>query len=242
MATQHAARPATPIGGAEAAPAARRRDERAAVWVVEDSALYRETLSELIDGSDRMRCARTFADCESALAELARRRELPRVVLMDITVPGIGGIECTRRFRQQNAAIPVVMLTVHQSNDRIFNAICAGASGYLLKSATREEILRGIENVLDGGGAMDRQIARRVLEMFNRMAAPQTDYGLSEREREILQQLVDGATKQQIAERLALSPHTVDGHVRSIYMKLHVHNRGGAVAKAVREHLLRGEP
>lgn len=222
----------------DAAAVPRRYDERAAVWVVEDSPLYRDVIGGILDGSERMRCARSFVDGEGALAELARRRELPRVVLMDIALPGMGGIEATRQLRRHNAAIPVVILSEHQSNDRIFQAICAGASGYLLKSATREEILRGLENVLDGGGVMDRQIARRVLEMFNRLAAPRADYGLSQREREILQLLVDGATKGLIAERLALSPHTVDAHVRSIYTKLHVHNRGGAVAKAVRENLL----
>ncbi|HEU4722624.1 MAG TPA: response regulator transcription factor [Gemmatimonadaceae bacterium] len=215
-----------------------RYDERAPVWVVEDSALYRDAIGEILDESERMRCVHAFADGEAALAELARRRELPRMVLMDIALPGMGGIEATRHFRRHNAAIPVVMLTVHQSTDRIFQAICAGASGYLLKSAPREEIVRGLEDVLDGGGAMDRQIARRVLEMFNHLAAPRADYRLSEREREILHLLVDGATKQGIADRLALSPHTVDAHVRSIYTKLHVHNRGGAVAKAVRENLL----
>jgi DNA-binding NarL/FixJ family response regulator len=130
------------------------------------------------------------------------------------------------------------MLTVHQSNDKIFEAICAGASGYLLKSRPRDEILLGIENVLEGGAAMDAHIARRVLEMFTRMVTPQANYGLSDRERQILQLLVDGHTKSQIAGRLELSPHTIDGHVRNIYMKLHVNNRSGAVAKALREHLL----
>jgi DNA-binding NarL/FixJ family response regulator len=213
-------------------------DLRAPVWVVEDSALFRDTLSDLIDRSPRARCARVFGDGDSALAALAEGRELPRLVLMDIALPGTSGIECTRAIRKHHASIPVVMLTVHQSNDRIFKAICAGASGYLLKSATQDEIVHAIENVLDGGGAMDRQIARRVLEMFSRMATPKADYGLTEREREILQHLVDGSTKNAIAERLALSPHTIDGHVRNIYAKLHVNNRGGAVAKAVRENLL----
>jgi DNA-binding NarL/FixJ family response regulator len=127
---------------------------------------------------------------------------------------------------------------VHQSNDRIFDAICAGASGYLLKSATGAEIVRALEDVLDGGAAMDGQIARRVLDMFTRMTKPQADYGLSDREHQILQLLVEGRTKQQIATQLFLSPHTIDGHVRNIYTKLHVNNRSGAVAKALREHLL----
>jgi DNA-binding NarL/FixJ family response regulator len=130
------------------------------------------------------------------------------------------------------------MLTVHQSNDRIFEAVCAGASGYLLKSAAGPEILDAVERVLDGGAVMDAQIARRVLEMFARFGGPSVDYGLSDRERQILQLLVDGLTKQHIATQLELSPHTVDGHVRNIYMKLHVNNRSGAVAKALRERLL----
>ena len=215
-----------------------RRDHRSPVWVVEDSALFRDTLCDLIDRSDRVRCARTFGDGDSALAALAEGHDLPQLVLMDIALPGMSGIDCTRAIRKRNPSISVVMLTVHQSNDRIFKAICAGASGYLLKSATRDEILQAVVNVLDGGGAMDRQIARRVLEMFSQMATPQTDYGLTGREREILELLVDGRTKNEIAGRLGLSPHTIDGHVRSIYTKLHVNNRGGAVAKAVREHLL----
>ena len=217
---------------------ANRTDHRAPVWVIEDSALYRDTVSELIQQSERLRCAQTFADCEGALAILDNGQELPRLIVMDLSLPGIDGIDGIRGIRRRTPSIPVVMLTVHQSNDRIFEAICAGASGYLLKSATSDEILRGLENVLDGGAAINSQIARRVLDMFSRMATPQSDYGLSERERQILQLLVDGRTKVQIADQLFLSPHTIDGHVRNIYTKLHVNNRSGAVAKALREHLL----
>ena len=222
---------------APATPGA-RYDSRAPVWVIEDSSLYRDTLSELIDRSKRFRCARQFADGQAALDASSNTRELPRVILMDIGLPGMDGIECTRVLRKRMPAIPIVMLTVHQSNDRIFQAICAGASGYLLKSETSETILRGLETALDGGAAIDAQIARRVLEMFSRLATPQADYRLSEREREILELLVDGHTKNRIAAQLDLSPHTIDGHVRNIYTKLHVNNRSGAVAKALKEHLL----
>ncbi|HSA55444.1 MAG TPA: response regulator transcription factor [Gemmatimonadaceae bacterium] len=208
------------------------------LWLVEDNALYRETVSEVLRGSGRFRGVREFADGESALTRFDGRGEIPQLVLMDIALPGMSGIDCVRALRQRTPSVPVVMLTVHQSNDRIFEAICAGASGYLLKSTPGSEIVSAVERVLDGGAAMDAQIARRVLEMFARMASPAADYGLSDRERQILQLLVDGLTKQQIAANLDLSPHTIDGHVRNIYMKLHVNNRSGAVAKALREHLL----
>lgn len=208
------------------------------LWLVEDNALYRETVSELLAGSGRFRGVRTFSDAEGLLAMLDQRVEIPELVLMDIALPGMSGSECVRVLRKRQPTVPVVMLTVHQSNDRIFEAVCAGASGYLLKSSSGPEILDAVERVLDGGAAMDAQIARRVLEMFARLGGPPADYGLSDRERQILQLLVDGLTKQLIADQLDLSPHTIDGHVRNIYMKLHVNNRSGAVAKALRERLL----
>ena len=214
------------------------RDHRAAIWIVEDNELFRQTIRELLDNSERLRCSAAFADCESALTALATAAETPRLILMDIALPGMSGIECVRRIHALKASLPVVMLTVYESNERIFDAICAGASGYMLKSAARDEIIQRIEDVLAGGGAMDAQIARRVLEMFAHMAAPQADYGLSERERQILQRLVSGLTKSAVAADLHLSPHTIDGHVRKIYMKLHVTNRSGAVAKALKENLL----
>ena len=223
------------MNGPAASPSPRHRPP---VWVVEDSELYRQTLAELLERSERFSCPRLFADAESVLEALREGTDLPRLILMDLALPGMSGIECIRTIRRENPSIPIVMLTVHQSNERIFEAVCAGASGYLLKSSPREAILSGVANVLDGGAAMDAQISRRVLEMFARMATPHADYGLSPRESEVLQRLVDGLTKGDIADELGLSPHTVDGHVRNIYAKLHVNNRSGAVARAVREHLL----
>lgn len=208
----------------------------AQIWLVEDSTRFCDAFAAVLttDGFAPPLC---FTRCEDALAAL-ESGGLPDLVLMDIGLPGLDGIEGVRRVKALAPTLPVVMLTVHQDNDRIFAAVCAGASGYLLKSSPRETVVDGIRQVLAGGGAMDAQIARRVLEMFARLAAPQADYGLSEREREILQLLVDGHTKAAIAERLFLSPHTVDGHVRNVYAKLHVHNRSGAVAKALRERLV----
>src|SRR5690348_10943182 len=141
-------------------------DSRAPIWVVEDSPVYRSTVAEVLEQSRRYRCARQFGDAEEALEALGDGRDLPRLILMDLGLPGMNGAECVKAVRRRNPSIPVVMLTVHQSNDRIFEAICAGASGYLLKSCSRDDLMDGIENVLDGGAAMDAQIARRVLQMF----------------------------------------------------------------------------
>ncbi|GAB5533752.1 MAG: response regulator transcription factor [Rubricoccaceae bacterium] len=206
------------------------------VWLVEDNTLYRETISDVIDAVPG-HVASAFGSCEAALGALDAGA-LPDAVLMDIGLPGLGGVEGAEQFQARAPAVPVVMLTVHQDTDTIFRALCAGASGYLLKTATPEAIVEAIAEVRAGGAAMDAQIARRVLTLFTEMAVPRADYGLSGREQEILHQLVDGLTKKLIAERLHLSPHTIDGHIRNIYAKLHVHTRTGAVAKALRERLV----
>lgn len=206
------------------------------VWLVEDNALYRETIAEMVDAETGY-VATAFETCEEALDALDAGA-LPDAVLMDIGLPGMGGVEGVERFQARAPAIPVVMLTVHQDTDTIFRAICAGASGYLLKTATPEAIVAALDEVRAGGAPMDAQIARRVLDLFARLATPRADYGLSDRETEILRHLVDGHTKREIAEALFLSPHTIDGHVRNVYAKLHVHSRGEVVAKALRERLV----
>lgn len=212
-------------------------DERLDVWLVEDNQLFRETITELLNDADAMQCTLACGACEDALNAL-EQGFLPEVILMDIGLPGMSGIEGVRHIKALAPAVHIVMLTVHHDNDQIFQALCAGASGYLLKTAAPHDILRAIAQVRLGGAPIDAQIARRVLDMFTRLAAPRADYGLSEREHEILQHLVDGETKKRIAEALFLSPHTIDGHVRNIYAKLQVHTRSGAVAKALKENLL----
>src|SRR5690606_23869215 len=132
----------------------------------------------------------------------------------------------------------IVMLTVHEDNDRIFEALCAGASGYLLKPSSAAQIVEAVQAARAGGATINPQIASKVLDMFTRLAVPPADYGLTEREREVLHHLVDGCTKRRLAERLFLSPHTVDMHIRNIYAKLHVHSRSGAIAKALKERLV----
>lgn len=207
------------------------------VWLVEDNALFRETIAEVMRDAPGVRCGLAVGSCEEAL-EALEEDLLPDVVLMDIGLPGMSGTEGVGRVKVLAPTVDVVMLTVHHDEEQIFRALCAGASGYLLKTARSEEVVEAVRSVRRGGAPIDARIARRVLDMFARLAAPRHDYGLSEREHEILQHLVDGLTKKQIAERLFLSPHTIDGHVRNIYAKLQVHTRTGAVAKALRENLL----
>lgn len=207
------------------------------VWVVEDNAAYRKTIAELVRQTPSLRLDHAFGSCEAALAELERSVP-PDLILMDIGMPGMDGIEGVRRVKALSPETRVVMLTVFDENDMIFRAICAGASGYLLKSEPSEKIIMSLQEVLGGGAPMNAQIAAKVVEMFSRFAAPKGDYGLTAREREILQCLVDGLPKKQIADKLFLSFHTIDMHMRGIYTKLQVHSRSGAVAKALKENLL----
>ena len=212
-------------------------DNEVQVWVVEDNAFLRDTVSELLGSRPGMRCTLAAGASEDALAAL-RRGKVPDVVLMDLGLPGMGGIEGIRRIKAASPSSAIVVLTVHEDDDRVFDAICAGASGYLLKPASAEEIVNGVEMAMRGASPMNAFIARRVLTMFAQTARPRVDHGLTDREREILQLLVDDQSQKQIAQTLGLSPHTVDTHLRNIYAKLHVHSRSGAVAKALQDRLV----
>ena len=162
----------------------------------------------------------------------------PDVILMDIGLPGMSGIEGIHRVKAIAPSIQVVMLTVFEDTDNIIRAIGAGASGYLHKGSSLEDIVGSLKSILNGGAPINPQIARKVLDMFARVAAPPTDYGLTSREKEVLFLLVDGMAKKQIAEKLFVSFNTVDKHVRNIYDKLQVQTRSGMVAKVLKEHLL----
>lgn len=207
------------------------------VWVVEDNASFRENVSELVRQTPGLQYERAFPSCEAALSEL-ENSPFPDIILMDIGLPGMNGIEGVRRVKAISPETLVIMLTVFDENEMIFQAICAGASGYLLKSESTEKIVSSLQDVLNGGAPMNAQIARKVVDMFSHLASPKGDYRLTAREREILQSLVDGISKKQIADKLFLSFHTIDMHMRGIYSKLQVHSRSGAVAKALKENLL----
>ncbi len=207
------------------------------VWVVEDNDGFRKELVRLLDGSGVFHCEQSFGACEPALA-LLRNGALPDLILMDIGLPGLSGIEGIRLAKEISPSVNVVMLTVFEDTDNIVQAIGAGASGYLHKSAPIASAIDSLKSILAGGAPMSPQIARKMLEVFAQQTTPGADYSLTQREREILRLLVDGLTKKEIADRLFLSFHTIDNHFRNIYTKLHVQTRSSAVSKALKERLL----
>jgi DNA-binding NarL/FixJ family response regulator len=207
------------------------------VWLIEDNSAFRTSVQRVLDALPGLRCAAAFASCEEALAAASRSAPPPNVILLDVGLPGMSGLEGIPRLCAAAPGAHIIMLTVFDHPDKILKAICAGASGYLLKGAPPEKIAEAIHEVLNGGAPMNARIAKSVLTMFARLAGPAKDYGLTPREKEVLELLVNGLTKKEIAARVDVSYHTVDTHLRNIYTKLQVHTRSGAVAKAVQEKL-----
>jgi DNA-binding NarL/FixJ family response regulator len=203
------------------------------VSIVEDSEQVRGTLARLIGRAEGFRCIGQYANAEAALEDLPKER--PEVVLMDINLPGMNGVECVRRLKQAAPEIQVMMLTVYEDTENIFNALAAGASGYLLKRTSRAELLAAIREVHQGGSPMTAHIARKVVQSFQQSAAsPQPAGNLSPREQEVLDYLSQGFLYKEIAEKLSISYETVHTYIRRIYEKLQVRTRTEAVAKFLR--------
>ncbi|HEX2972965.1 MAG TPA: response regulator transcription factor [Tepidisphaeraceae bacterium] len=212
---------------------------KAVVWLIEDHADSRRVLARVLNRAATLLCPCAFASCEEALAALRSKASPPDVVLLDIGLPGMNGIEGISHLKALAPSTHIIILTVFDDQEKVFRAICAGASGYLLKNTDEEAIASAVREVMEGGSPINPRVARLVLNMFASRAAPATqEYGLSLREREVLELMVQGLLKKEIADRLKLSYHTVDNHLRNIYTKLQVHTRSGAVAKALSEHLL----
>lgn len=203
------------------------------VAIVEDDDWIRENLSSQINAAPGFRCIRRYRTGEEALAELPG--DAPDVVLMDINLPGLSGIECVRRLKALRPSVAILMLTVYEESDRIFDSLRAGASGYLLKRSAEKELLEAIAQVHQGGSPMSSLVARKVVQFFNRLGDAASELQrLSPREKEILELLSRGAAYKEIGDQLGLSIHTVRMHIRGIYGKLQVHSRGEAVSKYLR--------
>lgn len=213
------------------------QEEALSVWIVEDDDLYRASVVALIEQTERLRCAGAFGTCEAALKALDEQ-PVPDIVLMDLSLPGMSGTEGISHIKALVPTTEIIVLSIHRDHDRVFEAIRAGATGYLLKTASAGRIVEAINEVRRGGAPINAHIARRVLHLFAELARPRQHYGLTQREREILELMNEGLAKKEIAERLFLSYYTIDTHVKNIYTKLHVHSRAEAVLKARRERLV----
>src|SRR6516225_3353902 len=200
------------------------------VAIVEDNAVMRKTFAQWINAAPGFRCVFSCATAEEALAEIPRLK--PDVVLMDIHLPGESGIACTAQLKEKLPSVQVIIVTVYRNQELIFQALQAGACGYLLKRCSPEELLKAISEVRSGGAPMTSEIARMLVEAFQKKPAnvPASD-GLTQRESEILVLLSEGLSNKEIADRVKVSYDTVRAHLRHIYEKLHVRGRTEAVRK-----------
>ena len=211
------------------------------VSIVEDDSDVRTTLAKLIHGSPGYRCVSQHGSAEVALQEIPKVK--PDVVLMDINLPGLNGVECVRRLKPLLPETQIIMLTVYQNTENIFNALAAGATGYLLKQTPPAELLTAIQNVHAGGSPMSSHIARKIVQSFQQLPPAATGaQGLSPREVEVLDLLSKGYLYKEIAETVQVTYATVHTHIRHIYEKLHVHSRTEAVAKHLGQTRPRREP
>lgn len=211
--------------------------EEVGLWVIEDDPVFRRGVAELISSTPGMRCERAFETCEEAI-EVLKEEGAPEIVLVDIGLPGMTGIEGIRQMKGLSPSTEFIVLTIYESHQNVFEALCAGATGYLLKSLSPESLMEKVREVIAGGAPMSPSIARQVLAMLSAAVTPAGQYGLTRRENQVLDLMAEGLTRQQIAAKLFVSPSTILTHSRNIYSKLHVHRRAGAVAKALRERLI----
>ena len=207
------------------------------VAIIEDRREIRESLATLIGGTDGFLCTGSYRSMEDTLAGLGR--QLPDVALVDIGLPGMSGIEGIRILKQRYPDLLLLMLTIYDDDERIFDAMCAGASGYLLKKTPPARLLDSLKEAVAGGAPMSPEVARRVISLFREIRPPErADYDLTPHETRLLKLFVRGHNYKTAAAELGVSVHTIDFHLRSIYGKLQVHSKTEAVAIALRNRLV----
>jgi DNA-binding NarL/FixJ family response regulator len=208
------------------------------VAIIEDDRRIRDGLRTLINGRAGYRCDLTFRSMEDALARTWS--EVPDVALVDIGLPGMSGIDGLSRLRKLYPTVALLMLTVYEDDERVFEALCAGASGYLLKKTPPNKLLECLTEVMRGGAPMSPEVARRVLRLFREIRPPErVEHDLTPHELRLLKLLVEGHNYQSAAAELGVSFSTINFHMQNIYGKLHVHSKSEAVAKALRQRLVR---
>jgi DNA-binding NarL/FixJ family response regulator len=204
------------------------------VVLFDDNTQLRESMFNLVDASEGFTCAGAFANCEDVVAKIEATQ--PDVILMDIEMPMISGIAAVKTIKQNFPGIKILMETIFEDDDKIFQSICNGAEGYILKNTPPEEILDSIKEIHEGGAPMTPAIALKVMRMFKQNLSVDKDdsFHLSSREKEILKYLVEGMSYKMIADNCFISIETVSGHIKNIYKKLQVHSKSEAVAKAIK--------
>jgi DNA-binding NarL/FixJ family response regulator len=207
------------------------------VAIIEDHREFRDYLTALISGTEGFDCSGSFRSIEEALPKISAR--VPDVILLDIGLPGMNGIEGIKLFKEKYPEILLLTLTVHDDDERIFDALCAGASGYLLKKTQPAQLVASVKEAALGGAPMSPEVARRVIKLFRDIRPPQrADYNLTPHEVRILKLLVEGHNYKTAAATLAVAPTTINFHLQNIYQKLQVHSKTEAVAKALRNRLI----
>src|SRR6267378_3508200 len=207
------------------------------VALIEDIREVREGLAALINGTGGFRCVGSYYSMEAALTGIGN--EAPDVILTDIGLPGMSGIRGTEILHERFPEVPIMALTVYDSDDQVFEALCAGANGYLLKNTAPARLLESIREAVDGGAPMSPEVARRVVKLFREFRPPESaSYHLTPQETELLKLLIEGHHKKTAAREMGISTNTVSFHLKNIYIKLQVHSKTEAVAKALRERLV----
>ena len=221
-------------------PAAALADERTApisVAIIEDHREFRDYLTALISGTEGFDCIGSFRSVEDALPKV--NAHVPDVILLDIGLPGMNGIDGIRLMKEHHPDVLFLTLTIHDDDERIFDALCAGASGYLLKKTQPGQLIESVKEAARGGAPMSPEVARRVIRLFREIRPPdRADYNLSPHEIRILKLLVEGHNYKTAATKLGVAPTTINFHLQNIYQKLQVHSKTEAVAKALRNRLI----
>ncbi len=208
------------------------------IWILEDHQVFAKQIRRMINGEDDLDCPYHFSSPDEFFEKLQYSKERPDILLLDLGLPRMDGLQVLVKVRELLPDLKVLILSAFDDRERVYRAICNGASGYLLKTADPDEILAGIQDVIHGAAALSSAIATMILNGFSKHGPVQQTEALTAREEEVLKFLVKGFIKKEIADQLSISTHTVDMHLRSVYRKLHVRSQTEAVSKAIRQGIV----